>query len=178
LRLYVRRQGDQGTFYRDLVSKGAEPELEPLSPPLRPVDDFRLVGQLNRPAYWYLVWIDTGADVSVPAYSEGMQTAVRYPAREDRSANVDPDDPPGVHLLLLVAGDVAPERGKPLLEEQLKGVGRPPPVLPRRWSVVVRGAREKLAPGIPLPSDYLQAVEARLPPGLEPVHGMFLPAVK
>jgi hypothetical protein len=178
LRLYVLRKGDNTPLYRDLVSKGAEQDLEPLAPPLRPVDQFRLVGQLNRPAYWYLVWIDTGGAVTVPVHSEGKQTAVRYPTREDLWANVDPDDPPGVHLLLLVAGSIAPDQGKPQLEAQLKGVGRPPPVLPRRWSVVVRGAREKLGPGIVLPSDYLQAVETRLPAGLEPVHGLFLPAVK
>jgi serine/threonine protein kinase len=178
LRLYVRRNGDtEQVFYRDLVAAGPAEEPAPLSPPLGPRDDFKLLGRFNRPTYWYLVWLDSAGKSEVVAASDGKQRDVEYPVG-NQFVRVSADDPPGVHLLLLVTGTVAPAEGRELLRDRLAGIGKPPAALPHRWSDQVRGPTS--TPGVPLepPEKYLRAVTERLPPGLEAMHALFLPAVQ
>jgi hypothetical protein len=174
--LYVRRDGkpDQ-IFFQDLVINGSEKELKALDPPLRPVDDFQLVGDFRQATSWSLIWFDSGGGVSVPAASEQPQTHVQYPARADLMVNVDPKDPPGVHLLLLVAGSA--NASKASLEKCLAGLGQPPQHLPRKWSAQVRGPIEHLADSANLPITYLKRIEERLPAGLRSVQVLFLPTV-
>jgi hypothetical protein len=181
LRLTVRRDEDNSqVFFRDLVRGGAGQEPDPIDPALRvPRDDFRLVGRFTRPTCWYLVWIDTRGQAKVEGHSEGKRTEVRYPSRADRMVPVNQDDPAGVHLLVLVAGAVAPPEGEGRLEEQLRGVDQPPQVLPKRWWAQFRGAGgERQAPPDPESSGYLKRIEERMPAGLQPVYYLFLPTQK
>jgi serine/threonine protein kinase len=181
LRLTVRRSNDNNKlFYIDLVSEGARQEPEPISPPLRAaLDDFRLVGRLTQPAYWYVLWIDTAGRVKVEGRSQGTQVEIRYPSRADRMMQVDPADPPGVHLLVLVAGSVSSPDAESQLEERLHDIGPPPSVVPRRWSGQVRGAGgERQAPLDRAFSGYLEGIEKRMPAGLYAMHYLLLPAEK
>jgi serine/threonine protein kinase len=177
LRFTVRRDNnDDRRFYRDLVRGGAGQAPEPIDPPLHiPKDDFRLDGRFTRATYWYVVWIDTAGKVEVVGHSEGKQADVRYPVRTDRMASVDQADAAGIHLLVLVAGTVPPAEGVDRLTGQLRDVGLPPQILPRRWVVEPRGAgKEREAPPGLESSAYLKGIGERMPPGLEPIQVLFL----
>ncbi len=119
------------------------------------------------------MWFDTAGVVKVEGHSPAPQTLVEYPAGDD-FIGVNPDDPPGIHLLALVAGRMSPGEALPLLEQRLADVGKPPTTLPRRWSEQVRGAGRKFGEPVVLPSRYLRGIAERLPPGLELVHAIFL----
>jgi serine/threonine protein kinase len=181
LRFTVRRDNDDGKlYYRDLVRGGAGQEPDPIDPAVHvPRDDFRLAGRFTQPTCWYVVWIDTAGRVKVEGHSEGSQAEVRYPSRADRMMAVDPADPPGVHLLVLVAGAVSAPEGGDRLAERLAGVGPPPQAMPKRWAAQFRGAGgERPAPPDPESSGYLRAIEERMPAGLQPMYYLFLPTVK
>jgi serine/threonine protein kinase len=181
LRFTVRRSNDdKQLFYLDLVREGASQEPEPIDPPLRAaVDDFRLIGQLTRPAYWYVLWIDTAGTVKVEGLSQGAQAEVRYPSRADRMVRVSPADPPGVHLLLLVAGSISSPDAEGQLEGRLQDIGPPPFAVPRRWHCQLRGAGgERLAPPDDAFSGYLEGIEKRMPAGLYAMHYLLLPVEK
>jgi serine/threonine protein kinase len=177
LRLTVRRgENNKASFYRDLVSHGVEEDPDPIDPPLHvPRDDFRLAGRLTRAAFWYLLWIDTSGKVSLPFQSDGKQDEIHVPAQADKMLSIDPADPAGIHLLVLVAGSVPPAAGGELLAERLRTVGRPPQNIPKHWSAQPRGpGAEREAPAASDPSDYLSSIQERMPPGLAPVHVLFL----
>jgi hypothetical protein len=177
LRLYVRRnRDDQRMVCHDLVSDGRTGDLAPIEP-LGPSDDFKLHGRFSQPTYWYLVWIDSAGESSVPAVSEGLQQDVDYPVG-DQVVQVSPNDPPGLHLLLLVAGTIAPVEGRTLLQDRFVGIGKPPVALPRRWSEPVRGPTTVVGAPLNPPETYLHRVTERLPAGLVPMHALFLPAGK
>jgi len=171
MRFTVRRDRDDGQiFYRELVGIDPGQEPEPIDPPLGPRDHFRLEGRLNRPAYWCLFWFDTTAEVNAVAESTGAWTEVHYPPRGDRMMSVSPEDPPGVHLLVLVAGAAAPDGGKEALIGRLRGMTGRVTVLPKRWSFQTRGpGGEQVAPPTLQMADFLRAVQRRLPEGLEPI---------
>src|SRR5262249_21194777 len=152
-----------------------EQPVEPIEPTLTPGDDFKLVGEFSRPTYWYLVWIDTQGKAKVEGRSDTFQTRLEYPGREDRFGHVDPADPPGMHLLLLVAGAAPPSEAVKGLEKGLANIGRPPAQLPRRWAVQVRGAGgERVVPEGLLPTRYFEGLKGPMPPGLEIVQMVFV----
>lgn len=94
-----------------------------------------------------------------------------------QAVSVDPEDPPGVHLLLLLAGPLSPAEAVPLLEQQLAEVGKPP-ALPRHWSVPLRGPVQKQGAPLELPASYLERIAEQLPQGWSAVHALFVPAVR
>jgi hypothetical protein len=173
LELYVQRPPVEGLR---LVSGGRECDVPALEP-LKPGQVFKLEGQFRRPTHWYLLWFDSAGKMTVQAHSERRQTRVEYPAG-NVGVPVHPDDPAGVHLLLLVAGAVPPAAGKGRLQAHLGDVGAPPARLPPNWARVLRGAGDPLAFPAPLPSAYLDRIVARMPPGLAAVHALFLESVK
>src|SRR5262249_5331904 len=128
LELYLRPQ-DAAPERRLLVSCGAEQALGPPIPPLGPKDCFKLHGQFRQPTHWYLLWLDTAGAVEVSACAEQPQTALEYPVREcvDKEcwATVDENNPPGVHLLLVVTGGIPPGQGCQQLLDSLRRVGKP-----------------------------------------------------
>jgi serine/threonine protein kinase len=175
--LYVRRGNDQEVYFKKLITDSREQDPEPIQPPLGPKDDFQLVGAFDRPTFWYLLWFDTRGRVTVAAKSDRPQAEVEYPIGE--MVSVDEADPAGVHVLVLAAGTVPAEEGAALLERRLQGVGQPPRQLPQRWAVQLRGpGGTRPAPSNLHLSKYLQAIEDRMPPGLEMVHMLFLQTTK
>lgn len=175
--LTIRRNADDDDKVSwELVKDGVE-QLPRLPDPLGPQDDFGLKGRFERPTSWYLLWFDTQGDVLVAAQSPGPRAEVRYPAREDRLMGVNRTDPPGVHLLMLVAGALPPGNGAELLEKNLHGIGKPPAALPQLWAapIHVRGPGEETPTAhTTSPRVYLRTVAARLPEGVRPVHAIFL----
>jgi hypothetical protein len=160
MRFYVH--GDNNNIrFQDLVTDSVV-ELGSESLPLGPKDAFKLRGHFNQPTYWYLVLIDTKGMVEVPLSPEVQQADVEFPVRKDKFATFDPNDPAGNNLLLLLAGQLPPGEGKPLLMEKLHGVDKPP--------TINRGLIEKDL----LPSDYLRTIRQRLPEGVEMVHAVFV----
>jgi serine/threonine protein kinase len=180
LSLTVRRSNnDKETFKCNLVGEGAAEEPEPIDPPLRALDDFRLAGQLTRPAHWYIVWVDTAGRVKVAGRSQGREAEVGYPRSAKAKMSVDPADPPGIHLLVLVAGSVSLPDAEGQLEERLRDIGPPPVVVPRRWACQLRGAGgERPAPPDDAFAEYLEGIEQRMPAGLYAMHYLLLPTVK
>jgi len=177
LRFVVRRQGDdQQLFYQDLVTEDLKAEPEPIDPPLMPKDDFKLKGRLNRPASWALLWFDTAGKVGVVAQADKLEETVEYPVRPDRMVSVDPADPAGIHLLLLVASDAVPVETV-ALADPLQGVSVRLSALPKRWSVQLRGPGEEHAvqPSLEI-AEFLRSVRSRLPAGWEPVYLVLLAA--
>jgi hypothetical protein len=177
MKFYVRRGANDHLELNELVVNGVEQELEPIEPPLAPEDDFKLIGQFKQPTYWYLLWFDTAGLVEVAAHADASGTKIQYPIRDGKMQSVNPTDPPGVHLLVVVAGSVPPAQGVGVvgaLVHHLQGVGKPPAQLPKRWSLDLRGAGGQRSGPSNLQSDYLQSIKDRLPPGLEPVHFVFL----
>jgi tRNA A-37 threonylcarbamoyl transferase component Bud32 len=173
--IYVRRGADHEVpDYRELVKNGRDLEAEPIRPPLSSKDDFQLTGAFERPMFWYLVWFDTRGEVTVAAQSDVRQAKVEYPSGE-KMMSVNPDDPPGVHALVLMASRGARTEGAELLEKRFHGIGRPPTQLPQGRAVKLRGpGGERPAPSNLYPSKYLQAIKERMPPGLEFVYVLFL----
>jgi hypothetical protein len=177
LRLFVRRGEDNSQiYYLDLVRNGAGQEPEPIDPPLRvPQDNFRLEGKFTNPVYWYIAWIDTAGKVNVVVHSHGKQAEIQYPPRTDRMASVDPADPAGIHLLILVAASASPPEGEDWLTHRLQGLGSPPQVLPRRWVGQLRGAgEEKEGQAIRELAAYIKDIEERIAPEMELVHVLAL----
>jgi hypothetical protein len=176
MKLLVRRDGDdQHVFYLDLLDRQAQDAIDP---PLRPQDDFKLVGRWKRPTYWYVAWIDSAGQVKIVAHSDGRQAKVQYPTRDGYFASVNPEDPAGIHLLVLIAGAVPPGTGEDQLARALQGIGKPP-LVPKRWAAQLRGpgGERAVLPSTP-PGNYLKELEDRLPKGLEAAHVVFLRTVK
>jgi hypothetical protein len=91
----------------------------------------------------------------------------------DALARASPKDPKGFHLLLLAAGDVPAEKGTPLLQKQLAGVGKPPAFT---WAGKLRGPEEVELSG-ELPPAYLERINSLMPQGLRPVYALFFQTV-
>jgi hypothetical protein len=175
--LFVRRNRDDKNIERlTLTSRhdGHEAALRPLG--LR--DDFKFHAALNRPSNWYLVWLDTNGRVEIAARSEQPEKIVQYPAG-NKMVSVDPDDPAGLHLLLLLvsdrpSGDIVSE-----LQESLADVGAPrmtagqPPPL-----ALTRGSGSIQATTVNLDPDYFRRVEEKLPRRVRWVQQLYLPTEK
>jgi serine/threonine protein kinase len=173
--IYVWRGDDRDglPYRRKLVANGQDLEVEPIRPPLGRSDYFQLAGSFARPALWYLVWFDTRGQVAVVESSDGPQAEVEYPRGE--SVNVNPDDLPGVHALVLMGSSDSSNLSAELLERQLQGIGQPPTPLPARWATSLRGpGGRKPAPSNLYTSKYLELIKDRMPPGLHLVYILFL----
>jgi hypothetical protein len=86
--------------------------------------------------------------------------------------SVDPDDPKGVHLLLLLSGTLAPEAVRTALEGP--GVRGSFAILPpARWSQV-RGAGVTQASDLVPAMAVLREIEEGLPEGLQLMHALFV----
>ena len=172
--LFVRRNRNDTNIERlTLTSRhdGHEAALRPLG--LR--DDFKFHAALNRPSNWYLVWLDTNGRVEIAARSEQPEKIVQYPAG-NKMVSVDPDDPAGLHLLLLLvsdrpSGDIVSE-----LQESLADVGaprmtagQPPPLALTRGSGSIQTTTANVDP------DYFRRVEEKLPRQVRWVHQLYLP---
>src|SRR5207248_5134356 len=89
------------------------------------------------------------------------QADLAYPS-DGKWQTVNPADRKGVHLLMLLAADVAPAEGRPELERRLRDIGRPPQTLPRLWAV--RGGGERLeGAGEEFDQAYLARIRRNLP---------------
>jgi serine/threonine protein kinase len=159
-----------------LMVNGAEQNVEAIAP-LGPKDSFKLKGRFAQPANWYLLWFDTAKQVDVVLHPPVPQAGLEYPADDGRYMKVANTDPPGQQLLLLVAGPQRPEEGKGQLLARLAEVGRPPDVPAARWSWLHRGAGQPVEV-LPKLAKYRKDIRERLPPGLDPVHELFLRTVK
>jgi tRNA A-37 threonylcarbamoyl transferase component Bud32 len=95
--------------------------------PLKAGDLLRIEASLNRPAYLYLVWLDSGGTATPlwpwldgdwrhrPADRDRPRTAVSLPAAADQGAPLEPG-PSGVEVLLLLARDEPLPAGEDLAQ--------------------------------------------------------------
>ncbi len=90
---------------------------------------------------------------------------------------VNEEDPPGVHLLLLVSGKLAAADGKALLEKQLRGLG-PPPAETQAIVNLLRGPGHRRPSRFRVTSDYLAVIEGKLPKGLTLSHALSFETAK
>ncbi len=173
--LFVLRDGDDTKDPEVYALTDRHDENELALRPLGPRDDFNLRAEFNRPTHWCLVWIDTKGVVEIAARSEAPVDRVDYPAR-DKMIGVDPHDPPGTHLILLLVSDRPPGQIEGDLQKRLAGIG-PPRVVPgkamplgvARGSGSVRKVTANLDPG------NFRQVEERLPRQVRWVHQLYLP---
>ena len=144
--------------------------------PLRPRDDFKLHAEFNRPTYWCLVWLDTKGTAQIAARSERAEKVVEYPPG-NQLVSVDPHDPAGIHLILLLASDQPPSEIAGGLEHCLAGIGPPPRVVLGKATPlgVTRGAGSVQTTAANLDSAYSQRVERQLPSTVRWVHQLYLP---
>jgi hypothetical protein len=172
--LIVRRGGDDERIEKlTLTNRPGEGELA--FDPLGPKDDFKLHAQFSRPTYWYLAWLDTKGAVEIDARSERPEQTADFPAG-NRLVSVDPHDPVGVHLILLLVSDLPPNQIESRLRQSLAAAGSPSTVLGKRPSRgVTRGAGSIHSTSVNLDPAYCQRVEGLLPAGVRCVHQLYLP---
>ena len=143
--------------------------------PLGPDDSFAIVGRLRGRAYWYVVWFDTRGAVEVVGASPHPSQDFRFPLDPYARAEPDKKDPPGTHLVLVVAGPLPPDEVERQLKKSLQGITSPPQLQRgERWHYPVAADDESDEPNIPtrsgkvtrtkdlLPSDYLVEIRNRL----------------
>ena len=143
---------------------------------LAPDDDIKLTARLDKPTNWYVVWIDTRGEVFVDGSSQKATSRVSYPSASEY-VMVDEEDPPGVHLLLLVSGKSVAADGKAMLEKQLRGLG-PPPSEPQAVVHLLRGPGHRRPSRFRVTSDYLALIEEKLPAGLTLSHALSFEAAE
>jgi hypothetical protein len=173
--LFVRRHGDDLSIQKLAIEPGAgksRPELDPLASD----DDFKIRVEFNRPTHWCLVWIDTAGVVDVVTHSQQPERLAEYPAG-DNLVGVNPRDPPGVHLLLLLASNRKPQEFQDEVRQRLDDVG-PPPTVPYSQDVRVRGAGAEKQTRANLDPGYWERLKQRLPVGVYGVNQIYLPTVK
>jgi hypothetical protein len=138
--------------------------------------DFKLHAEFNRPTYWYLVWLDTKGLVQIAARSERPDKVADYPPG-NQLVSVDPHDPAGMHLLLLLAGDEPSSEIAGEVEHCLAGIGPPPKVALGKSTPlgVTRGAGRVQATTANLDPAYFQRVQRQLPGTVRWVQQLYLP---
>lgn len=139
---------------------------------LAPDEAFSLAGHFNGPCHWQLLWLDTRGEWNMPEAPPAAVQDFAYPLSKKKVA-VDSDDPPGTHLLLIVASRLPISQGK--LLESLSAVATPPKVGLRCWAPVAGNHR---GPGqeVDTVDSYLQTIAVSLPGDCQPVAALFLPA--
>jgi serine/threonine protein kinase len=173
--LFVRRNGDDHNIEKlTLTDRHDENELS--LRPLGPKDDFKFHADFNRSTYWCLVWLDTNGAAQIAARSECPEKVVEYPPG-NQLVGVDPHDPAGIHLLLLLASNVPPSEIVGDLEHRLAHIGRPPRIVLGKTAPlgVTRGAGSVQTTTANLDPAYFQRVEEQLPSTVRWVHQLYLP---
>jgi hypothetical protein len=105
---------------------------QPGALPLRHEDKFRIEGEINPPAYVYVVWVDPGHDVTPVSPWDAAKGWGSRPAKEDPTGSVSlppnvgdrytaPDAKPGVATIVLLASPTPLDIPDPVLEEWFKG---------------------------------------------------------
>lgn len=132
---------------------------------------FKLEGRFAAPCFWRLFWLDTRGRWSAPAAPAKEQSDLYYPLSR-KMTTVASEDPPGTHLLIIVAGN------KPIGGEPPANLSTgPPPPCERLvfWSnseaAIPRGAGRE----VETIDSYLTSLAARLPGGQQLVAALFLP---
>ena len=174
MELYVRRKGDDRSIKGwPLVADGEQHSVLALDP-LRPDDDFNLTAEFREPTYWYLVWFDTAGAVEVSGPLDHKAVSMQYPS-DDAFVSVNPADPEGMHLLVLVASS---KRMNPQdITDRLRGVEKPAELLPAD-SPEVRGSGAIRKSNALSARTFLKDMEQKLPAGLTPLHVVQLPTKK
>jgi hypothetical protein len=145
LEIFVRRnRNDEGIIKYKLVHSGKEqdtPEVDPLGPH----DDFHITAAFSRPTYWYLIWFDSAGQVNLVAHSKQPTLVASYPMG-DTMVSVNPADPKGHHLLLLLAGTLPPQQAVVSLEQSFRDFGAPLLVATARGAGTTSETKVKVDP--------------------------------
>ncbi len=178
LTFYLAPEGPSGPVgVHPAMQEAGQFTYEPTQP-LRQTAAFRISGRFAQPTYWYLVWFDSAGAISVEQWSPRLQQDLQYPPDESVFQTINPSDPEGVHLLLLVTSDAEPKQGRSLLQQRLSQRGEPStPTMPRWASLLgIRGPGKRVV--IPQPRRVREAVAHELPPGFQPAFAIFLKTEK
>ena len=173
--LFVRRAGDDEKIEK-LTLTDSRGENELALSPLGPKDDFKLHAEFNRPTHWYLAWLDTKGVAQIVARAERPESVLDYPPG-NQLVGIDPKDPVGVHLLLVLVSDRPPAEIESELQQRLAIAGPPPPALPGNAGLreVTRGPGSVQSTAANLDPGYFRRVEAQLPSTVRWVHQLYLP---
>jgi serine/threonine protein kinase len=157
--------------HRLLVRQGLERDAASIDP-LKPADHLKLIGRFREPTNWYLLWIDTNGVAGVVSASGEKSADFSYPAGR-AFQHVDPKDPPGVHVLILLASERELDPVQDELVAALRDVGPPPRQMPPRWAIELRGPGELVTSARPIATLYLRDIKKRLPASLHPIQAVF-----
>jgi hypothetical protein len=171
--IWIRRDGDDKKVQQVVWEKGAE-DPSAVFAPIHPSDDFKFRAEFDRPTYWHLAWFDTRGVAEIVAYAEEREQAMEFPQGENM-AYVNPNDPDGHHLLMLLVADRSPEDLDQALEQRFADLG-PPPNPSQDQTIRFRGFGGTRQTGVKFEADYAREVENRLPEGVRWVHQLWLPA--
>jgi hypothetical protein len=131
---------------------------------------FKLEGRFATPCYWRLLWLDTRGRWSAADAPAQEQQQFFYPLNKTM-VEVDRDDPPGTHLLVVIAGN------KPIGEQLLENLSTTPPPFERLmfWSNSDDATSRGQGREFETVDSYLAALAGRLPEGQKLVAALFLP---
>ena len=176
--LFVRRGGDDRSIER-LSMTDQRDENNLALRPLASSDDFKLHVRFSRPTWWYLAWLDTKGAVQIAAHSEKPLEILDYPAG-NQLVSVDPNDPAGLHLLLLLTSDRDPNGIEGEITRSLATVGAPPRSLAGKPLVVgpTRGAGAIRTTSADLDASFVRSIEKHLPKSVQWVQQIYLPTEK
>jgi hypothetical protein len=141
--------------------------------PLDANDRFVLFYRFARPTPWYLIHVDPQGGTAIVAKSSIPMMDVRVPNLAGRGISFRAEDPKGVNLLLLVAGQLPKDLDETELAHQIANNRGFLQALPPRWAQLRAGMTQQEC-AIQLPQDILRDVEKRLPVGMIPAHALFL----
>lgn len=133
-------------------------------------ESFRLEGRFAAPCFWRLLWLDTNGKWSMPDGPTEKQEPFYFPLSR-KMVEVERTDPPGTHLLVIVAGD------KPVSEQLLTILSIPPPPFKRLAfrsnspNATSRGAGREFE----TIDSYLETLAKQLPDDQKLVAALFLP---
>lgn len=132
---------------------------------------FRLEGRFASPCFWRLLWLDTSGRWSMGDAPDQTQADFFYPLNR-KMVTIAAEDPPGTHLLVMVAGE------KPLGRQVLTSLAvTPPPSFeqPVFWSNSARETSRGAGRELQTSDSYLASLAAQLPHGQKLVAALFLP---
>ncbi len=165
--LFVRRGGDDHTLQKITLKPGEAAQGISLDP-LQFGDDFKLQADFDRPTGWHLVWLDTKGVAQVVASAEHAEKTAEYPLG-NQLVGIDPGDPVGNHLLVLLVSDRAPDEVRRELEDRLHDLGQPPVAAPEK------PAQNRGAGSVQATSASLLQIESCLPQGVYGAQQVSLP---
>jgi serine/threonine protein kinase len=191
LDLFIQNAGKNTPIKYSLASSENREFIPPFRP-LRADDAFRIEGVLANPVPWVVVWIDTAGKFELHLDDgQGTSREVVFPVSpptDPKAITVNPNDPKGVHLVLLLAstGEMSTAAaGEPIWHELQRLTTQqwapPPPIASGVWlprsngsgaTSEWRGAGGSVS--MPTQRSYLDMVQSRLPKGIVPIAGIFL----